>query len=223
MIPAYDELYLSCAQRCLGSALAYAAQGLSIEPEGFYERFLASELSLEFALGSSRVIAGASGIELACAVVGVAPPGSAWCQGFERGIDYWTGWALAYYQWVSSLRFDQIEELVPYTEVRRLYDPYHEMDILQFVDKMDELCGTAMLTSNLKLARRRAGLTQKQLAVLSQVPLRTVQQYEQRQKDINRAQAATVISLATVLHCEPEALLEHIPRAGQRDYAWVRI
>ena len=39
-------------------------------------------------------------------------------------------------------------------------------------------------------------------------PLRTVQQYEQRQKDINKAQAACVVSLAQVLGCGVEELLE---------------
>ena len=49
------------------------------------------------------------------------------------------GVALAYYQWESGLRFAEIEAAVSITEVCHLYTPYHEMDIRQFVDRMNEL------------------------------------------------------------------------------------
>lgn len=132
------------------------------------------------------------------------------------------GLGARFFQWASALRFDQIGERVPIEGVRALYMPYHETNILQFVDQMDELCRTAASASTLKRARLRAGLTQKRLAELSGVPLRTVQQYEQWQKDINKAQAASVFALARVLHCEPESLLEHVPQE-RRDYAWMRL
>ena len=40
------------------------------------------------------------------------------------------------------------------------------------------------------------------------VPLRTIQQYEQRQKSINKAMAERLIMLAKVLCCEVEDLIE---------------
>lgn len=40
-----------------------------------------------------------------------------------------------------------------------LYSPYHEMDIRQFVDKMNELYRAAKPDTNLKLLRKNAGLT----------------------------------------------------------------
>ena len=40
------------------------------------------------------------------------------------------------------------------------------------------------------------------------IPLKTIQQYEQRQKNINKARAEYVIRLSRVLQCEPEDLLE---------------
>lgn len=40
------------------------------------------------------------------------------------------------------------------------------------------------------------------------VPLRTIQQYEQKQKNINHARADYVIRLAKALYCRPEDLLE---------------
>ena len=84
------------------------------------------------------------------------------------------------------------------------------MDIQQFVDKMNQLYRTARPDTNLKSLRILAGLTQSMLADEAQVPLRTIQQYEQRQKDINKAQADTLLRLARVLNCGVEDLVEKI-------------
>lgn len=126
-----------------------------------------------------------------------------------RSEEYWCGWALAYYQWETALSFAQIEARVPIGDVRALYTPYHEMDIRQFADKMSELYLVAGTDTNLKLRRTRAGLSQRQLAEYSGVPLRTVQQYEQRQKNINKASFESVLALAQALSCRPESLFEH--------------
>ena len=42
------------------------------------------------------------------------------------------------------------------------------------------------------------------------VPVRTIQQYEQRQKNINKAQAEYLVVLAKVLCCEAGDLMEKI-------------
>ena len=52
------------------------------------------------------------------------------------------------------------------------------------------------------------GCTQAELAKRSNVSLRSIQMYEQRNKDINKASAETVLSLAKVLGCTMEDLLE---------------
>ena len=48
----------------------------------------------------------------------------------------------------------------------------------------------------------------KKLAKRSQVSLRSIQMYEQRNKDINKASAETVLRLSRVLGCTMEDLLE---------------
>jgi transcriptional regulator with XRE-family HTH domain len=62
--------------------------------------------------------------------------------------------------------------------------------------------------SRLKKTRIKNGLSQSALAKASGVPLRTIQQYEQRQKDINRAGAAYIIMLSSALNCDPASILE---------------
>ena len=62
--------------------------------------------------------------------------------------------------------------------------------------------------TRLAALRREAGLSQQELAFRSKVSLRSIQMYEQRKKDVNYAQAATVANLAAVLGCRMEDLLE---------------
>ena len=84
------------------------------------------------------------------------------------------------------------------------------MDIRHCTEKMTELYKEAKKDTNLKLLRQKAELTQRELAKLAEVPLRTVQQYEQRQKNINRAQAETLAKIAKQLYCNIEDLLEKV-------------
>ena len=106
------------------------------------------------------------------------------------------------------MRFADIIKAVPLEEISALYAPYYEMDIRHFVDKMNELCLSQRGEMNLKRLRRQAGLSQRELAEKSGVSLRTIQQYEQRKKNINKAQIDTLIPLSKALYCEVRDLLE---------------
>ena len=55
---------------------------------------------------------------------------------------------------------------------------------------------------------KEARLSQSQLAEETGIPVKTIQQYEQRRKDINKAQAEYVIKLSQVLCCNPQELME---------------
>lgn len=62
--------------------------------------------------------------------------------------------------------------------------------------------------SRLKKIRKSKNLSQGQLAIKSRVPLRDIQAYEQRYRDINKANAITLQRLATALDCAIEDLIE---------------
>ena len=195
----------------MGRMLDFAVYDLNYDIKDFFSLFLTSGVAARFERGDFSLLAGMSGVELAYEVLErsaikckrVKPAFTA-----NRSREFWTGWALAYYQWETALRFEEIIDTIPVTDVLSLYSPYHEMDIRQFVDCMNELYRRAKSETNLKLLRQKSGLSQRELSELSGIPVRTIQQYEQRQKNINKAQAEYLVVLARVLYCEVEDLLE---------------
>lgn len=205
---AYDRLYLSRAQNVLASMLDFAVYDLGIPLEEFYMRFLVSPLSYGFQSGESSVIAGRSGIELAADVMEDRNLTSRYKPNANRSPEYWVGWSLAFFQWKTNLQFAQINSSIPITEVLQMYNPFHEMDITQFYDHMLELYRSRNIVSNLKKMRQKTGLSQSELSKLTEVPVRTIQQYEQRQKNINAAKAETLIRIAKYLYCSVDDLTE---------------
>lgn len=62
--------------------------------------------------------------------------------------------------------------------------------------------------TNLQRIRLERGLSQSKLANAANISLRTIQAYEQKAKDINKAQLQIACKLAKVLSIRPEELLE---------------
>lgn len=62
--------------------------------------------------------------------------------------------------------------------------------------------------NNLQRIRKEKGLSQSQLATLSNVSIRLIQTCEQGNRDINKAQADNLYKLANALNCAMEDLLE---------------
>ena len=211
MMNAYDKNYLEKARTTLGRMLDFAVYDLKLDLKDFFDRFIVAGVANDFENGDSKTIAGKSGVELAYEVMektgenvrDIKPRYTV-----NRSEEYWTGWALAYYQWASGMQFSDIIQHIPIKDIQALYSPYHEMDIRQFVDKMNEMYRAAKPETNLKQRRMAAGMSQRELAEQSDVPVRTIQQYEQRQKNINKAQAEYLVRLSKVLFCEVKDLME---------------
>lgn len=61
----------------------------------------------------------------------------------------------------------------------------------------------------LKEQRQKAGLSQSQLSEKSGIKTRTIQNYEQGEKDINHARLHTLASLAIALDCRISEILDN--------------
>ena len=90
-----------------------------------------------------------------------------------------------------------------------MYYTLHEADISKFADIADERIREHFKDTNLKRIRSAYGCTQAELAKRAGVSLRSIQMYEQRNKDINKASAETLYRIAKVLGCSIENLLEN--------------
>lgn len=207
---AYSELYVERAQRSLATMFDYAVWDLELDIDRYSELFVVSGLADRFGSGDPSVISGMSGIELARRVivttganVELKPPRMT----ENRSREYWTGWALAYYQWFSAHRLRDIFAAIKPSHIRALYSPYHEMALSQFCDKMEGLYALANPEPRLKRIRQEVGLSQAELAERCGMSLRTLQHYEQGTKDIRRAAGETLLSLARILGTTIENIL----------------
>ncbi|MBR5424334.1 MAG: helix-turn-helix transcriptional regulator [Clostridia bacterium] len=211
MIHAYREIYLSKAQSALGDAFDYAVNTCHIPGDMFIKLFSVSSIGKRMEEGDPSVLAGKSGIEIAGEVLiettGEAPVEEPQ-ERFGCSVEYWIGWAVAYYQWFSSRKYSDIFKALSFEDLQNMYYPLHEADITKFVDVAEERIREIFADTNLKRIRTTYGCTQAELADLSGVSLRSIQMYEQRRKDINKASTESVYRIAKVLGCSIEDLLE---------------
>ncbi|MDY4815404.1 MAG: helix-turn-helix transcriptional regulator [Turicibacter bilis] len=211
MTHAYQEIYLSNAQSMLGDAFDYAINVCHIPGSSFVKLFIASTISKRLENGEPSYLSGKSGIEVAMEILAETTgktPDAAPQEHFGRSREYWIGWAVAYYQWFSGRSYSEIFKVVTFEELQKLYDPLHEADITKFADILDARMREFFTDTNLKRIRTAYGCTQAELAKRSGVSLRSIQMYEQRNKDINKASAETLLRLSRVLGCTMEDLME---------------
>ena len=76
------------------------------------------------------------------------------------------------------------------------------------MDIVDEKVREYFKDTNLKHLRSSYDCTQAELARRSGVTLRSIQMYEQRNKDINKASTDALYRISKVLGCSMESLLE---------------
>lgn len=211
MIRAYQEIYLNKARSLLGDAFDYAVNDCHISGDDFVKLFVVSTASKRMQNGEPALLSGKSGIELVREIIeettgkilSVEPQ-----EKFDRSIEYWIGWVVAYYQWYSGRKYSDIFIALPFDVLYNLYHPLHEADISKFVDSADTMIRRYFSETNLKRFRTAYGCSQAELAKRSGVSLRSIQMYEQRNKDINRASAETLHRIAQTLGCQIEDLLE---------------
>ena len=213
MTPAYEEMYLNDAMCAMGEMLDYAVHDCGCSGDLFFTQFLSSGVAEQFERGNPKFVGGMSGVELALEVFRRTTgqiPGADASASEEKSPEYWAGWSLAYYQWKTGMSFREIISLG--LTVSRVCSMYllHEADISKFAAAADKVIQKNVCEgeTNLKRIRRANGFSQKQLAEVSGVALRMIQLYEQRQNDINKAQASTLSALARSLNCRLEDLME---------------
>ena len=237
MTHAYDEILLNIAEVALGRMLDYSVHSLHIKQETALDLFINSGTAALFEKGDVRTISGMSGAELAFYMLersGVPYERAVQRHTIRLSPEYWCGYSLAAAQWEFNMPFSDLLKVMPADYISSSYEARHketlsslpwDIDDLERRKALDDLgrifvsdmmkefenrLRASKAESPLKTMRIKNGLSQSQLAKASGVPVRTIQQYEQRRKDINKAGSEYLISLSAVLNCEPSKLLERI-------------
>ena len=208
---AYDEIYLDDAMDNMGEMVDYAVNVCHMEIDEFWRLFLSSGMADEFSKGAPKAICGLSGTEMVHTVlnkVGIKKDEMEIQIEYNRSREYWSGWILAYYQWLTGKRFQDIYKSMNMKEIQRLYPTLHEASEEKFVEIADQILERNSSVSKLQELRKERGYSQSELANCSGVNKRMIQQYEIGAKDINKAAGTTLLALARVLNCEVEDLLE---------------
>lgn len=202
MIRAYNEIYLDDAMQTLAEMFSYVSN--AEQADELFQHFIMSGVAYQFGRGNPRYINMPPQVifdEVAGNKMQMIQPSS-----YGRSPEYWCGFVLAYYQWYIGLSFEQIGRRLPPSRIIAMYNPLHEASMEKFVEVANSI--VFQKETNLARYRKTANLSQSELAKYSQVSLRSIQSYEQRQLDINMAPAVKLLSLSRVLGCNIEDLLE---------------
>ena len=211
MIRAYRETYLSKAQSLLGDAFDYAVNVFGVPGDVFVKIFIANPICTRLENGDPSCVAAKNGIEIAAEIIADALGEKKQIEiepRLGRSEEYWIGWAVAYYQWYSDRKYSEIFKIYSFDDLKVLYNPLHEADISKFVDITEARMKSVFPETNLKRIRTAYGCSQAELAEMSGVGLRSIQMYEQRNKDINKASAESLLRISKVLGCRIEDLIE---------------
>lgn len=207
----YSESQLNRFMDKMGDAFDYAINDCKLDGTEFVKMFVASTACKKIENGEASYISGKSGAEIAIECVyeitgkelSIEPS-----EKYSRSAQYWIGWVVCYYQWLSSRKYADIFKAVSYENMLGFYQALHEASVEKIVSVIDEKVRAVFHETNLKRIRTVYGCSQRELAEMSGVSLRSIQMYEQRNKDINKAQSESLYHLAKALGCTMEDLLE---------------
>lgn len=207
----FSETQLNRFMDKIGDAFDYAINDCKIDGTEFVKMFVVSTACKKIENGEASYISGKSGIEIAIECVYEVTGKELSVEvseRFSRSAQYWCGWAVCYYQWFSSRKYADIFKAVAYEDILGLYATLHEASVEKFASVLDKKVRAAYPATNLKRIRTVYGCSQRELAEMSGVSLRSIQMYEQRNKDINKTQSESLYRLAKTLGCTMEDLME---------------
>ena len=202
MIKAYDEMLLPIVQDVLGNLFEMAVELKGIDINVFVNRLLDFKYLFKLETADPTLVLGKSANEILALILDEEPIE------FESypyaTAEYWCGYVLAYAAWYFNKPYKYLLESYPIDKLLNNYFPYHEMDIMHIINKIGECIP---FESNLKKYRKLNNLSQNELAIISNVSLRTIRAYEQGSIDIAKGSAEILYSLSRALDCKIEDLL----------------
>ena len=193
----------------VASMFDLAVNNYDIDGDKFWDMFVISGLAEQIEKNNPKFSAGKSGEELLLEVlslVGVKADKKITSYYFGRSAEYWSGHIIAKSRILLNASFKEIHSSIRFFELQNMYKTLHEAPD----EKTVEIIGNRVCNKIVKLKKYRDNLelSQSQLAEQSGVSIRTIQAYEQKEKDINKASVSILTALSEVLKCSISDLLE---------------
>lgn len=212
----YKKEKLAPTMQSLAKAFEFADKYAPGGIERFYRQFCESKLAQSFDGPHAEPDIDKSGVEIVLAASGedatsnldlMLASGRKLSPSLQKR-GRWCGNVLALYQWETGTSFRSLAARLSADELLALFVTLGSSTPQQGAAAIEQLLLEKQGPTHLRIKRLASGYTQVQLAKTADVSLRAIQQYEQRRKDINRAQAGSLYRLAQVLGCTIEDLLE---------------
>lgn len=195
----YNEMYLNRIRELSALIFEICLYDLNMKDIDFIDKVIDSSIINDLSNADVDII-GRSSIELIYELLNIKINKNNYLYKDE----YWIGFNIAYLSWYYNKSFKEVLSEVNLNEFRKLYITYHEMDERHLKDYLSARLGVKSKLKEMRLKRR---LSQSQLAYLSDVNIRNIKTYEQNENDINKAQVNILLSLARVLNCSIEDIL----------------
>lgn len=195
----------------LGICMSFACKYLDFQPNEFFKLFSSSNVSIEYAKANPKYIYGMSGIELAYEALidlGFSPKDIDDYE-IEKDLNYWLGRVIGYMQYINNYSYKYLAEII---NLNSLLD-HHEELASEGLGYINEYVFTNLVNgdskSRLQSKRKLVDLSQSQLALKANINVRTLQQYEIKNKNINNASVKSVMKLAEAIGCKIDDILEY--------------
>ena len=205
-----DGLYDLEMREKLGVFFDIAVDRCGLRGQEAAELFVASGLAEQFERQNPGFVAGKSGAELVLWAFEQCCQDCTLEDGTYTPIspDYWVGYMLALFQISTGWPYARVFERMSYADLREMYHWCMDKSEEEVVEQILAELRKRPAGRRLRKVRKAAGLTQKQLAERTGVSMRSIQQYEEGKKDINKAAVGSVHKMSLVLGCCMEDLLE---------------
>ena len=187
----------------------YGVNGCGIEPEDLFDMFIGLGYADVFGSGNIKYISGISGTALAQKII---TEGNLQTHPEKDDIyvdAYWCGWILAYYQWRTSIPFRDIIKHITFDYLHQAYPALHTAGEEKSAKKFDSIIKKEEKVARIKLARLNFGYSQSELAEAAEINKRTLEEYESKRRDINKASGNVLIRIARALSCNIEDIMEY--------------
>lgn len=133
MKSAYDESYLSDAQKNLGFFFQFLLCNMRFDADAAQKVFLDSIIPEQIQIANPDFLCGKSGYELAIVALNGQDVSKqideALKEPFYPAAEYWCGYVLAFCQWKNNIPFAEILKNCPLSKILDAYHLLHEADI----------------------------------------------------------------------------------------------